>query len=73
MAAQRRSCAKCLEENHLKCYGAHIHWTRCLENNLEKTVEFNKALGNNFLVVPWISNRAAGLARRRCLKRPSCS
>jgi len=64
MAAQRRSCAKCWRKTTLKCYGAHIQLDTLLGDNLEKTVEFNKALGNNFLVVPWIPTERRGLARR---------
>ncbi len=45
---------KMLAENHLKCYGTHIGLDTLIGDNLEKTVEFNKVLGNKFLVVPWI-------------------
>lgn len=43
-----------LDANHLKCYGTHIGLDTLLGDNLVKTVEFNKALGNTMLIVPWI-------------------
>src|SRR5262252_7321927 len=43
-----------LDENHLKCYGTHIALDTLMGDNLEKTIEFNKVLGNKFLCVPWI-------------------
>src|SRR5262249_8515301 len=42
------------DENHLKCYGTHIQLDTLLGDQFDKTVEFNKVLGNKFLVVPWI-------------------
>jgi sugar phosphate isomerase/epimerase len=44
-----------LEDNSLKCYGTHIDLEALLGDNLEKTVEFNRVLGNKLLVVPWIA------------------
>ena len=43
-----------LDESHLKCYGTHIGMDTMLGDNFEKTVEFNKILGNKLLVIPWI-------------------
>jgi sugar phosphate isomerase/epimerase len=43
-----------LDENKLKCYGTHIGLDTLLGDNLAKTVEFNKILGNTMLIVPWI-------------------
>lgn len=43
---------KMLDENHLECYGTHIALDTLLGDNFEKTVEFNKILGNKLLVVP---------------------
>jgi sugar phosphate isomerase/epimerase len=45
---------KMLDEDGLKCYGTHIPLDTLLGDNFEKTVEFNKVLGNKMLVVPWI-------------------
>ena len=41
-----------LDENGLKCYGTHIALDTLLGDNFDKTVEFNKILGNKLLIVP---------------------
>lgn len=41
-----------LDDNGLKCCGTHIGLDTLLGDNLDKTVEFNKILGNKFLIVP---------------------
>ena len=43
-----------LDENGLKCCGTHIGLETLVGDQLEKTVEFNKILGNKYLVVPWM-------------------
>lgn len=43
-----------LDENHLKCYGTHIGLDTMQGDNLAKTIEFNKIIGNNLLIVAWI-------------------
>ena len=45
---------KMLDEDHLKCYGSHTPLDALLGDNLKKTIEFNKVLGNKLIVVPWI-------------------
>lgn len=45
---------KMLDENGLKCYGTHISLDTLLGDEFDKTVAFNKTLGNKLLVVPWI-------------------
>lgn len=45
---------KLLDDNGLKCCGTHIPLDTLLGEALEATVEFNKVLGNRYLVVPWI-------------------
>lgn len=45
---------KMLDEDGLKCYGTHIGLDTLVGDNFEKTVAFNKVLGNKFLCVPWI-------------------
>ena len=45
---------KLLDDNGLKCCGTHIPLDTLLGEALEATVEFNKTLGNRYLVVPWI-------------------
>src|SRR5256885_15479289 len=47
-----RSLRKLLDDTGLKCCGTHIALDTLLGDNLPKTVEFNKTLGNQFLIVP---------------------
>lgn len=43
---------KMLDENKLKCCGTHTGIDTLLEDQFDKTVAFNKTLGNRFLIVP---------------------
>jgi len=43
---------KLLDDNGLKCCGSHIGLGSMLGDNLKKTVEFHKTIGNKFLIVP---------------------
>ena len=43
---------KMLDANGLKCCGTHTDLNTLLGDNLAKTIEFNRALGNKFLIVP---------------------
>ncbi|MBM4019550.1 MAG: sugar phosphate isomerase/epimerase [Planctomycetes bacterium] len=43
---------KLLDENGLKCCGTHTGFDTLMGDNLAKTIEFNKTLGNKFLIVP---------------------
>ena len=43
---------KLLDDNGLKCCGTHTGMGTLTGDNLKKTVEFNKTLGNKFLIVP---------------------
>ena len=45
---------KMLDDLGLKVAGTHIGLNTLLGDDLEKTIEFNKTLGNKFLIVPWI-------------------
>lgn len=45
---------KILDDLGLKVAGTHIGLDKLLGDELAKTVEFNKDLGNKFLIVPWI-------------------
>lgn len=46
---------KMLDENGLKCCGTHIQRPDLTGDNLQKTIDFNKTLGNRFLIVSWMS------------------
>lgn len=43
---------KMLDDNGLKCCGTHTGMGTLLGDNLAKTIEFNKTLGNRYLIVP---------------------
>jgi len=43
---------KLLDDNGLKCCGTHTHLNTLADDAFMKTVEFNKTLGNKFLIVP---------------------
>jgi len=45
---------KMLDGNGLVCCGTHIQLDTLMPENLEKTIEFNKVLGNKYLIVPWL-------------------
>jgi sugar phosphate isomerase/epimerase len=54
-AAQLR---KLLDDNGLKCCGTHIGLDTLRGDKLAQTVEFNKTLGNPFLIVSWMDTPA---------------
>jgi len=43
-----------LDDLGLKVAGSHLGIDTLLGDELQKTVEFNKTLGNRFLIVPWL-------------------
>jgi sugar phosphate isomerase/epimerase len=43
---------KMLDDAGLKCCGTHTAWETIQEANFAATVEFNKTIGNKFLIVP---------------------
>jgi sugar phosphate isomerase/epimerase len=45
---------KLLDDNGLKCCGSHTQLDTLLGDNLPKTIEFNKTIGNKYLIVPWL-------------------
>jgi sugar phosphate isomerase/epimerase len=45
---------KILDDNGLKCCGTHTQMDTLSDANLEATIEFNKTLGNQYLIVPWL-------------------
>jgi sugar phosphate isomerase/epimerase len=47
---------KMLDDNGLKVAGTHIGLDTLLGDELESTVEFNKTLGNTYLIVPGLSS-----------------
>ncbi len=45
---------KLLDANGLKCCGTHTGLPTLFPENLGVTIEFNKTLGNKYLIVPWL-------------------
>ncbi len=43
---------KMLDDNGLKCCGTHLSLDALMGDNLARTIEFNKILGNKLLIVP---------------------
>ncbi|MCX7871809.1 MAG: sugar phosphate isomerase/epimerase [Verrucomicrobiae bacterium] len=52
-----RTLKSILDDNGLKCCGTHIGIDTLLGDNLMKTVEFNKILGNKYLIVPGLPQK----------------
>jgi len=50
-----RDLRKLLDDNDLKCCGTHTQLDTLLGDQFEKTVEYNKILGNQYLIVPWLA------------------
>jgi sugar phosphate isomerase/epimerase len=45
---------KMLDDNGLVACGTHTPYDTVLEDKLKATVEFNRTIGNKFLIVPWM-------------------
>ncbi len=45
---------KMLDDNGLKCCGTHTQLDTLTGDNLAKTIEFNKVIGNKYLIVSWL-------------------
>jgi len=45
---------KMLDDNGLVCCGTHTAMETLSDENLAATIEFNKILGNQYLIVPWL-------------------
>lgn len=48
---------KLLDNNGLKCCGAHVGIDTLLGDNLEKSIEFHKTIGNKYLIVPGLHKK----------------
>lgn len=45
---------KLLDDNGLACAGAHVGIDTLLGDELEKSIEFHRTIGNKFLIVPYL-------------------
>jgi len=41
-----------LDENNIAVSGTHTGWQEITEENIDKTIEYHKAIGNKYLIVP---------------------
>jgi len=48
---------KLLDDNGLRAAGSHIGLNVLLGDELPRTIEFHRELGNQFLVIPWVDPR----------------
>jgi sugar phosphate isomerase/epimerase len=53
---------KMFDDNGLRCCGIHLSTDALLGDNLQRTVELNKALGNNFLIIAGDKQRMSSQA-----------
>ncbi len=51
---------KLLDDNGLVCCGTHAQFNSLLGDNLPKTIEFNKTIGNKYLIVPGLPGQYTG-------------
>jgi sugar phosphate isomerase/epimerase len=50
---------KLLDDNGLKCCGTHTQLNTLVGDNLQRTIDLHKTLGNKFLICPQLSGRTA--------------
>lgn len=58
---------KLLDENGLKCCGTHLGFEALLGDNLEKTIAFNKTLGNKYLIVAYLPENRRN-TKEKCIE-----
>ncbi|MEM2940941.1 MAG: sugar phosphate isomerase/epimerase [Thermoproteota archaeon] len=61
------SIRKTLDNLGLKVAGTHISLDSLLGDEFDKTVEFNRVLGNRFLIVPWLPEERFN-SKSKCLE-----
>jgi sugar phosphate isomerase/epimerase len=49
---------KLLDDNGLVACGTHTPYESVLADKLQETIELNHAIGNKFLIVPWMTSRS---------------
>ncbi len=50
-----RDLRKLLDDNGLVCCGTHTPYESVKPEKLPETIDYNKTIGNKFLIVPWMS------------------
>jgi sugar phosphate isomerase/epimerase len=51
---------KLLDDNGLKCFGSHIQLAAFQGDELQRTIDFNLAIGNQYLIVPSLPDKYRG-------------
>jgi sugar phosphate isomerase/epimerase len=54
-----KNIRKMLNDNKLVCCGTHTQMADLAEDKLAATLEFNKTLGNKYVIVPWLQPNEA--------------
>lgn len=49
---------KMLDENGLVCCGTHTPYESVQPDKLKETIEFNRTIGNKYLIVPWMEGKS---------------
>jgi sugar phosphate isomerase/epimerase len=49
---------KMLDDNGLVACGTHTQYESVLGDKLKETIEFNRVIGNKFLIVPWMEGKS---------------
>jgi sugar phosphate isomerase/epimerase len=49
---------KMLDDNGLVCCGTHTPYDSVSPDKLQQTIEFNRTIGNKFLIVPWMEGKS---------------
>ena len=50
---------KMLDDNKLVCCGTHTPYESVQPDKLKETIEFNRTIGNKYLIVPWMEGKTA--------------
>lgn len=53
-----RELRKLLDDNGLVTCGTHTPYDSILPAKLDETIEFNRTIGNSFLIVPWMEGKS---------------
>jgi sugar phosphate isomerase/epimerase len=53
-----KALRKMMDDNGLVCCGTHTPYESIVGDKLKETIEFNRTLGNQFLIVPWMEGKS---------------
>jgi len=61
---QAEELKKLLDENNLRCCGTHLSLNTLLGDELQKTIAFNKTIGNPYLIVSYMGEDRLGTVEK---------